>query len=88
MLFLLKKKKKDSKKIYIGDRLNVIYRFKGVFFIMIGFCIFHRNKTLCVFSKKKAFSLYFLILIKNINVINKLATYYFNNKKWKIMYRL
>lgn len=87
MLYRLQKKKKIFGTVYVGDKINVIYRFKGVFFIIIGVCIFNREKSLGVFSKKKEFFTIFSILKLSINLIKKLDTYYFNNIKVKISYR-
>lgn len=87
MLFLLKKKKKNISKVYVGDKLNLIYRFKGVFFVMMGFCVFNRQKTICVYTKKKNFHLFFSILLLNLRDIYKFDTFFFNNIKWKRIYR-
>lgn len=81
MLVLLKKKRRDSKKVYIGDKLNLIYRFCGVFFVMIGFCVFCRKKSISIFSKRKGYSLFFSILLINLREIYKFDTFFFNNKK-------
>jgi hypothetical protein len=78
MLYLLYKKKKDKQKAYIGDRINVIYRFKGVFFIITGFCVFNREKNIGIFSKKKGFFVLFSVLKKSIYMLQKLDTYFFN----------
>jgi hypothetical protein len=83
MLFLLNKKKKLKGLIYVGDKLNLIYRFKGVFFVMLGNCIFNRQKSIAIYLKKKNYSFIFTILFINIQKIYKIDTFYFNNKKWK-----
>ena len=87
MLYLLKKKNLKEK-IFIGDNLNLIYRFKGVFFVMMGYCVYNRLKSISVFAKKKNYFLYFSILFINLRDIYKFETFYFNSKKWKTMYRL
>ena len=87
MLYRLRKKIKISELIYVGDRINVIYRFKGVFFIITGICVFNRKKNIGIYSKRKNFFTIFSILKKNINVLKKLDTYFFNNIKIKILYR-
>lgn len=87
MLSLLKKKKKDSSKIYIGDKLNLIYRFKGVFFVVLGITVVLRSKSIGVYSKKKGFFLIFSSILKNIRNIYKFDTYFFHSIKWKILYR-
>lgn len=87
MLFLLKKKKKDASKVYVGDKLNLIYRFKGVFFVMMGFCVFNRQKTIGIYTKKKNFHLFFSILLVNLRDIYKFDTFFFNSIKWKKLYR-
>lgn len=87
MLYLLYKKKKDKKKAYIGDRINVIYRFKGVFFIITGFCVFNREKNLGIFSKKKNFFVVFSVLKINIHNLKKLDTFFFNKIGWKLIYK-
>lgn len=88
MLFLLKKKTKDMSKIYVGDKLNLIYRFKGVFFVMMGYCVFNRQKMISVFTKKRNYYLFFSILLINLRDIYKFDTFFFNSIKWKRIYRL
>jgi hypothetical protein len=78
MLYLLYKKKKNKNFVYIGDRINVIYRFQGVFFIITGFCIFNRKKNIAIYSKKKIFFVVFTILKKSIYTLNKLDTFFYN----------
>lgn len=79
MLYKLKKQKKISTKVYIGDRVNIMYRFKGVFFIITGICVFNREKNIGIYAKKKIYYTFFSILKKSIHSIKKLDTYYFNN---------
>jgi len=74
--------------MYIGDKLNLIYRFKGVFFLMLGICVLNRKKTIGLYAKKKNFFLFFVILLKIVRDVFKFDTYFFNNIKWKIVYRL
>ena len=81
MLFLLRKKNKENKKVYIGDKLNLSYRCKGVFFVMMGFCIFKRKKIIGIFSKKKQFHLFFCILYLSLREIYKFDTFFFNSIK-------
>lgn len=87
MLYLLKNKIKDMDKVYVGDKLNLIYRFKGVFFVMMGFCVFNRQKTISIYTKKKNFYLFFSILLINLRIIYKFDTFFFNSIKWKKLYR-
>lgn len=86
MLFLLKKKNFVSK-LYIGDKLNLIYRFKGVFFVMMGTCVFNRKKDLCLYSKRKNNFIFFNILFLNIRDIYKFETFSYNSIFWKRFYR-
>lgn len=82
MLYLLKKKnKRDINKIYIGDKLNLIYRFKGVFFVMMGFCVFNRQKSISIYAKKKNSHVFFSILFLNLRNIYKFDTFFFNSIK-------
>ncbi len=87
MLYLLRKNSKNKKKIYIGDRVNIFYRFNGIFFIIAGYCVLRRHKSLCIYAKKKQHHLFFSVLYKNIYRIDKLDTFCFNNLKWKTLYR-
>lgn len=86
MLYKLKKKEKLNK-VYIGDRINVIYRFKGVFFIITGICVYNRSKNIGVYAKKKNFFTIFSLLKKNISLIKNLDTYFFNSISIKMLYR-
>ena len=85
MLYKLKKKKKLSNIVYVGDRINVMYRFKGVFFIITGICVFNREKNIGIYAKKKTYYTFFSILKKSIHSIKKLDTYYFNNIAVKML---
>jgi hypothetical protein len=84
MLKFLKKKNKNHSKIYLGDEVNIFYRFKGVFFLFTGFCTLNKKNTICLYAKKKFHFVFFTIIRKNINVINKLHTYFFDNLKFKL----
>lgn len=81
MLFLIKKKKKIDMLTYIGDKLNLIYRFNGVFFVMMGICIYNRKKTISIFAKKKSFYIFFSLLYLNLKTIYKFESFFFAQKK-------
>ena len=55
---------------------------------MMGFCVFNRQKTVSIYVKKKNFYLFFSILEINLRDIYKFDTFFFNNIKWKKIYRL
>lgn len=88
---LIKKKKVLNEffleKKLIGRPLKIVYRFKGVYFLMSGNCIYNRKNSIAVMSKKKEYFVVFTILKKNIYFISKLDTFFFDNKFWKIFYR-
>lgn len=87
MLYLLNKKQKNFDEIFIGDRVNVIYRFNGVFFFVTGFCVLNKKASLCILSKKKEFFFFFYISKLHIHIKKSLNSFFFNKKNYKIFYR-
>ena len=88
MLKLLKKKENYMvKQFFIGDRVNLIYRFKGVFFIVTGLCIFNKPNSFCILSEKRPYYFFFNILNLNIYSVTNLNSFSFDKKVLKIKYK-
>jgi hypothetical protein len=84
MLFLLKRIKSKGKAIYLGDKITIYYRFRGVFCLISGFCILKKKKTILIYEKKKQHHVFFLATQICIQKIDILHSYFFDNLKYKL----
>lgn len=85
MLYLLNIKKNPRSFTYLGDKLNIFYRFKGVFFLFTGFCTLKKKKTLSLYEKKKQHFVFFLISRFNIHKTNVIHSYLQDNIRYKLL---